>query len=46
MTPFQDGNLLALGQILEEETLTRAKEANEGSKTEPEESKHGEESSR
>ena len=42
MTPFQHGKLLAKCQILEQEALTRAKEANDGSEGDPEESKHGE----
>ncbi|HVH71820.1 MAG TPA: hypothetical protein VNB49_12005 [Candidatus Dormibacteraeota bacterium] len=41
MTPFQDGKLLTQCQILEQEALTRAKEANGGSQGDPEESKHG-----
>ena len=42
MTPFQHGKLLAQCQIIEQEALTRAKEAKDGSQGDPEESKHGE----
>jgi hypothetical protein len=42
MTPFQHGKLLAQCQILEQEALARAKEANEGCEADAEESKHGE----
>lgn len=42
MMPFQHRKLLAQCQILEQEALTRAKEPNDGSEGDPEESKHGE----
>jgi hypothetical protein len=42
MTPFQHGKLLAQCQILEQEALARAKEANEGCEADAEELKHGE----
>jgi hypothetical protein len=41
MAPFQRGKLLTQGQVFEEKTSLRTKEANERSKAEPEQSEHG-----